>query len=513
MNMHHPIFVREMQASMRLARTPWLLMILTLLLGLGLAAFGAMATSDRGNPAELGQGIFQVFFSVAYIVAMICGPAISSAMVASEREGRTWEALVLSGLSPQKIAKEKFLAGLASSGLYIVALSPVAGLSFLFGGVSASEVFLGFVVLFAVACLASLLGTALSAVWKQQRGATMATLTASIVFGGLLFALFGFASSFAMHDKWHAVPEAHPIWLPLAWVRAPFGVDYVLLLICMPIILFGTAGWFFYETAVAHMKEDTDDRASGYRRWFLWCVPALGFAAMCPVLVTNSDRNRVGLAVVGGLLFFGFSFAALLLLGAEPVTASKRVLMRIVRGAGPRTLGHPGLITTIGMFLGVSLVTATAMVIGVIATLGASEGRMRDLGQVTSAYAYGGAFFLFVGGLLALLRARGSNALIARLATVGVVVAAALGPPIFLLIMKATTDGATNTLVPLASPSPLYVVAMFDALDSSLGSRDADVFAGVVCIAGWAAVGAMLFGFAFMRARRARSGADAKPVA
>ncbi len=505
MNLHHPIFVREMQASMRLARTPWLLMILTLVLGLGLAAFGAMATSDRGNPAELGQGIFQAFFSVGYLVAMIFGPAISSAMVASEREGRTWEALILSGLSPQKIAKEKFLAGLASSGLYIIALSPIAGLSFLFGGVSATEVFLGFVVLFAVACLASLLGTALSAVWKQQRGATIATLTASIMFGGLLFALFGFGSSFAMHDKWHAIPEAHPIWLPLAWVRAPFGADYVLLLICMPVILFGTAGWFLYETAVAHMKEDTDDRASGYRRWFLWSVPALGFAAMCPVLVADSDRNRVGLAVVGGVLFFGFTFAALLLLGAEPVTASKRVLMRLARQASRRSIANPGLVTTIGMFLGVSLATATAMMLGVIATLGSSGNSLRNLGQVMSAYAYGAAFFLFVGGLLAVLRARGSNALLARLITVGVVVAAALGPPIFLLIMKATTDGATGDLVPLASPSPLYVAAMFDALESSYRSHDADLYAGILCIAGWAAVGTALFGFAYMRARRLRA--------
>ena len=502
MNTNHPIFVREMQASMRLARTPWLLMILTLVLGLGLAAVGAMATSERGNPAELGQGIFQAFFSLGYVVAMICGPAISSAMVASEREGRTWEALVLSGLAPQKIAKEKFLSGLASSGLYIIALSPVAGLSFLFGGVSATEVFLGFVVLFAVACLASLLGTALSAVWKQQRGATIATLTASIMFGGLLFALFGFGSSFAMHDKWHAVPEAHPIWLPLAWVRAPFGLDYVLLLICMPIILFGTAGWFFYETAVAHMKEDTDDRASGYRNWFLWSVPALGFAAMCPVLVADGDRNRVGLAVVGGLLFFAFTFAALLLLGAEPVSASKRVLIRLGRRVGRQPLGRPGLVTTIGMFLAVSLATATAMMLAVIATLGASGSRMRELGQVASAYAYGAAFFLFVGGLLALLRARGTNALIARLVTVGTVVAAALGPPIFLLIMKATTDGSTSDLVPLASPSPLYVAAMFDALESSYRSQDGNLFAGVLCIAGWATVGTVLFGAAWVRSRK-----------
>lgn len=505
--MNHPIFVREMQASMRLARTPWLLMILTLVLGLGLAAFGAMATSDRGNPAELGQGIFQAFFSVGYVVAMICGPAISSAMVASEREGRTWEALILSGLSPQKIAKEKFPSGLASSGLYIVALSPVAGLAFLFGGVSATEVFLGFVVLFAVACLASLLGTALSAVWKQQRGATIATLTASIMFGGLLFMLFGFASSFAMHDKWHAVPEAHPIWLPLAWVRAPFGVDYVLLLVCMPVILFGTAGWFFYETAVAHMKEETDDRASGYRRWFLWSVPALGFAALCPVLVAGSDRNRVGLAVVGALLFFGFSFAALLLLGAEPVTASKRVLVRLARLGKANALGQPGLVTTLGMFMAVSLVTAISMLLGVTAMLGSNDARMRDLGQVMSAFGYGAGFFLFVGGLLAYLRARGTGALIARLVTVGVVVAAALGPPIFLLIMKATTDGSTSELVPLASPSPLYVAAMFDALDktSYSGVHDFDIVAGVFWIAAWTVIGTGLFGFAHLRTQRQRA--------
>jgi hypothetical protein len=500
--MNHPIFVREMQASMRLARTPWLLMILTLVLGLGLAAFGAMATSDRGTPAELGQGIFQAFFSVGYMVAMICGPAISSSMVATEREGRTWEALLLSGLTPKQIAKEKFLAGLASTSLYIVALSPVAGLSFLFGGVSATEVFLGFVVLFAVAAVASLLGTALSAVWKQQRGATVATLTASIVFGGLLFMLFGFGTSFAMHDKWNAIPEAHPIWLPLAWVRAPFGLDYVLLLLVMPVILFGTAGWFFYETAIAHMKEDTDDKASGYRRWFFWCTPALGVAAVCAVVVTDRAHNRAAVGIGAALLFYLFSFGAVLLLGAEPVTASRRVLAQLAR-LGARPLAGPGLVTTLGLFLFVSLATTAGMTLGILAML--TEGGKRDVGQVLSTFGYGSAFLTFVTGFFAFLRARGTNSLIARLVAVGTVVSVTLAPPILLLIIKATTDGSSSDLIPLAAPSPFYVAAMFDALESSYRTdREAQLAAGVLAILGWATMGATLLAFSYARARAAK---------
>jgi hypothetical protein len=484
-----------MQASLRLARTPWLLMVLVLLVGIGLSGIGAIATSEHTNPAELGQVLYQTFFSVGYFVVIVFGPAMSANLVANEREGRTWEALLLAGLPPQQIAREKFLAGVAGIGAYLVALAPIAGMSFLFGGVSAIEVFFGFVLLVALACIASLLGTAMSAMFKNQRGAMIATLALGIVLGGALFALFGVGASFAIHDKWHGVPEGHPIWLPMAWSRASFGLDYVLLLIVMPLSLLGTCAWFLYEATVAHMREDADDRASGFRRWFLVCTPGMGITALCPMVVSQSGSDRTGFSVCGALFLCAFLFGTMLLLAGEPVSASRRVRARLEKLATEKrgVLFMPGLMTTYGMLLAIAIATGAFMTFADLVGL-SSVGRSRDVGDVLASFAYGGAFFTFMLGLMAMMRARGLSPLVTRLLAFGTLLVVSLGPPIFALIVKAATDARSDDVIWLAAPSPFYVGAMFDAMDSS--TRQANLAPGFFCIAMWTAAGAILFAMA-----------------
>src|SRR2546430_6992359 len=54
--------------------------------------------------------------------------------ILGERVGRTWEPLVLTGMSPRVVAHGKLLAALSYLGLYLAALAPVGALPFLFGG-------------------------------------------------------------------------------------------------------------------------------------------------------------------------------------------------------------------------------------------------------------------------------------------------------------------------------------------------------------------------------------------
>ena len=83
----------------------------------------------------------------------VVGPAVAANSIASEREGRTWEAVLLTGLSPTVIARGKFLAAFTAIAMYIVMLAPVGALPFLFGGVTATEVVLAFAGLFLIALL------------------------------------------------------------------------------------------------------------------------------------------------------------------------------------------------------------------------------------------------------------------------------------------------------------------------------------------------------------------------
>src|SRR5688572_17869414 len=138
--------MRELRQSARLQRTPVILATVTGMMTLLICSVGGVA-SVTAEPAKVGSGIFHTFFSLAFAVVTWIGPAVAASSIAGERGNRTWEALVLTGLTPAKIARGKFLASLTYVSLYIVMLAPVGALPFLFGGVTATEVLIAFVIL------------------------------------------------------------------------------------------------------------------------------------------------------------------------------------------------------------------------------------------------------------------------------------------------------------------------------------------------------------------------------
>src|SRR5258706_81060 len=115
------IWMREMRQGARLGRTPWVLFGLTLSISLLMCSIGGIAASENASPASLGGGLFQAFFSLAYFVVIVVGPAVAANSVASEREGRTWEAIQLTGLHPKDITRGKFMAAYTTIAPYIMA--------------------------------------------------------------------------------------------------------------------------------------------------------------------------------------------------------------------------------------------------------------------------------------------------------------------------------------------------------------------------------------------------------
>ena len=103
-----------------------------------------------------------------------------AASIAAERSGHTWEALELTGLGPRAIARGKLLAALTYVALYLVMLMPVGGLPFLFGGVTALEVLLAFVVLLGIAILSVTFGLAMSSKFSSPGLAILMTLIVSV---------------------------------------------------------------------------------------------------------------------------------------------------------------------------------------------------------------------------------------------------------------------------------------------------------------------------------------------
>src|SRR5204862_273658 len=83
---------------------PITLAVVSILMTLLMASIGGIM-STTSSPASTGVALFQVFFSLAFFVVVLVGPAVAANSIASEREGRTWEAVVLTGMRPGEVER------------------------------------------------------------------------------------------------------------------------------------------------------------------------------------------------------------------------------------------------------------------------------------------------------------------------------------------------------------------------------------------------------------------------
>jgi ABC-type transport system involved in multi-copper enzyme maturation permease subunit len=504
------IWMREMRQSARLARTPWVLFGLTLTLSLLMCSIGGLAAARQTTPAAIGGALFQIFFSLAYLVVVIVGPAVAANGVASEREGRTWEAVLLTGLTPKQIARGKFMAAYTTIALYIVVLAPVGALSFLFGGVTATEVVVAFVFLFLIAGLAVAFGLAVSSLMSSLRGAIVVTLMLAIVIGPVLYFVFGFLASLGIHSIWSEVPEAFPVWLPLAYSRSKFGLEYLLLLVAIPLLVVVAPAWFLYESTIANLSGEADDRSTGLKRWFFFCTPFVALACSVPTAVADDDGARRALAVVGlSVLALYLAFCAMLF-AAEPPGPSRRVRVHWEReraGLTKRFFG-PGLPKTAALVAGLGLACialGASVDIALLEVLGTSARRGTHGEEVFFFALYECGFFVFVAGLTAWLRARGQAPWVARLVAGSVLFLICAGPWIVAAIGGVLAPGHGEDWLLIGAPSPFFAGYMMSWIDSSshVSSGVPVVEVGAACALFWGAAGLVLLAAAGHRCRRA----------
>ena len=495
------IWMREMRQSARLGRTPWILFAITLTISLLMCSIGGLASASSSPPATIGSVLFQVFFSLAYLVVTLVGPAVAANSIASEREGKTWEAVLLTGLTPKNIARGKFMAAYTTIALYIVVLAPVGALSFLFGGVTAVDVVTAFLFLFLFAALTIAFGLAVSSLMTSLRAAIVVTLVLAILIGPVLYGIFGSLCSIGIHELWSEVPEGVPIWLPLAFSRAKFGIEYVVFLVALPLLLVAIPAWFLYEVTVSNLTGDADDRSTGLKRWFALCTPLLAIVSAIPSLVAPNDDTRRTLGIFGMMFFsvhLGFSA---MLFAFEPPGPSRRVRIHwdreragfFRRFFGPG-LGKSSFLVTVFGFLGVF---STAFVeIARIHFSGVSGGRTDEYIQQLFFFAmYTAGFFVYLTGLTAWLRSRGNSAWIARLIAAAIVFLVSAGPWIVAAIggVLAQKEGWI-----VAAPSPFYVFYMLEWIGSTSTTKTdlPIVEAGVICAFFWGLLGLVLLSVA-----------------
>ncbi len=497
-NQPNPIWIRELRQAARLVRTPVILLVACVMMTLLIAAIGGLVSAEQ-SPATTGVVLFQVFFSLAYFVVTVVGPAVAANSIASEREGRTWEAVILTGLSPGTIARGKFLAAFTAIGMYVVMLAPVGALPFLFGGVTAMETIVAFTFLFLVALLSVAFGLAISSKMASLRAAIFVTLLLIFPITILAFSTFGWGLSYAAHHAWPGVPEHLPIWLPIAYERAPLDVSYIVFLLVLPVTAVVLPAWFLYEVTIANLTSMTDDRSTGLKRWFLVAASVLTIAAVVPMFaLTGSDRMPAICFGMSALLFF-FSFCVFLFQG-DPIGPSRRVTAHwdeVRAGAFRRFLG-PGVMRSAFLVFGGGV--GSLVVVAALGAVGLRGLPSKDQLTALVFFGYAVGFYTFVVGLGALLRARATSSMVSRVLLFTILFALAAGPWIVAAIAGLVLDSSSNEAFLLAAPSPFYVFMMVDAIQRSRG--EALVVAGLVAIFVWACLGLMFLLLARSRCAR-----------
>jgi ABC-2 family transporter protein len=491
----NPVWMRELRQSARLQRTPVILMTITIAVALLICSVGGIA-SVTAEPAKVGVGVFHTFFSLAFALVTWMGPAVAASTIAGEKNGRTWEALALTGLSPALIARGKFLSAYTYLALYLVMLAPVGALPFLFGGVTATEVILAFVCCFVFGALAVSFGLALSSKFQSSAAAIIVTLLVTLTTSFQIYGGLGIGLSVVVHEQWPAVAQGPPVWLPAAWVRADFGLPYVAFLLVLPAVAVAVPAWLFYEVTIANLASPSDDRSTRLR---IWTIASTAAVTGCCAIVAVATRRVEWSMAQGSLLFVFFTFVIFMVAG-EPLGPSRRIRVawqREGRGWGRRALG-PGVVQATTWVFGLLLVAYGGVLVAGHFTVGPSARDARQLllfqGQLL-------AFLLFLSGLSAFLRARAEGATAPRVLLLVSMLSALIGPFIVMAIAGVVTRTGDATMA-LAAPSPIFAFVLAEALSSGAGNASSLMPPAILCSAGYALLGVGLLALASSRVGR-----------
>ncbi|MEN9579262.1 MAG: hypothetical protein RJA70_2271 [Pseudomonadota bacterium] len=513
----NPVWLREMKQSARLTRTPVILATITVLTTLLICTVGGIAASSL-EPATVGSVVYQVFFSLAFGVVSWLGPGVGALTIASEKSGHTWEALLLTSLSPRRIARGKFAAAYSYVAMYIVMLAPVGALPFLFGGVNAAEVLLGYALLFAFAAVAIGFGLSVSSAISSPIVAMLITVPVAVAISITAYLGLGLALSFGANNLWPGV-ETAPVWLPSAYTRAEFDWIYVLCLLYTVPVLLGISSWYFYEVTAANLGQENDDRTTGLRKWFLVSAALLLPVFLLPRALVRDRDQFIATSLLAMLAVFQFALLALLLFARDQPTAHARVLARLQReGASPfRRFLSPGITKS-----GVMVVAYAGLALGGLLVAGLVEehrnaalvGRLVQEGAsalfITAGYGF--AFVVFCAGFLVFVRSRAVELQTPRILLVVLLFAATAGPWIVMAIGGAIADDSSSALW-LAAPSPVFIAVVVGMLlgPASAGSEHATlIIAATAAACTYLTVGTSLFLRGYVVLRRKAAGLRAR---
>lgn len=185
----NPVLTRELRGRIRGKRAMVMLVaylaitaLVTLLVYAASASGFERGINDPEAGRGIGKGIFLTVMVATLVQVCVISPALTAGAISGEKERQTYDLLLISLLSPWQIVVGKLVAALGFALLLIIAALPLAGLAFLFGGVSGAELIIGVIGILVTAVSYATVGLLASALMRS-------TLSATVLAQGIVIAL------------------------------------------------------------------------------------------------------------------------------------------------------------------------------------------------------------------------------------------------------------------------------------------------------------------------------------
>lgn len=178
----NPIVLRELVGTLRKFGA---FVSLFLLASCCMIAVSIFWVENRGHRYQSGQTIIYyqdnlkeasraLFMGICYIILFLSSLNViltTAAMISAERENRTFELLIVTGLTKTQIILGKLVSSLGFIFLLIISTLPVVSICFLMGGVDVDEVLTAYLVILTTIMAIGMIGIMFSSLCKSTKKA------------------------------------------------------------------------------------------------------------------------------------------------------------------------------------------------------------------------------------------------------------------------------------------------------------------------------------------------------
>jgi ABC-type transport system involved in multi-copper enzyme maturation permease subunit len=197
----NPVYKREITVSSRSFRLALILVLFNSILALVVLLNMYSVVEQVKMTAEIQYSSFiniYVFVAVVeFVMLMFIMPALTAASVSGEKERQTLDLLLTTTLKPWEIIWGKLMASFGTMFLMVMSSFPLIFVSFVYGGVTAYDIFILLLCYLSVALLCGSMGICFSSIFKRSTIATVVSYGVLVMIAAGTYAVNMFALSIA----------------------------------------------------------------------------------------------------------------------------------------------------------------------------------------------------------------------------------------------------------------------------------------------------------------------------